>query len=82
MNIQDATKRALLLNGYITGSDKKLRNFLFIKPTDGVNCCIIYVTKDRCCRGWQPHARDLVSNNWEVVTEEEFLQLSKGKELL
>lgn len=81
MNIQDAVKKALEINGYITGSDKHLKNFLFIKPTDGINCCIVCVTKKRSRRGWQPYARDLISDDWEVVTKKDFLTLSKKNEL-
>lgn len=82
MNIQEATKKAIEINGYITGGmNKSLRNFIFIKPTDGINLCILCTDKNHSRRGWQPYASDLLSDNWEVVTEEEFLSLSTKNNL-
>ncbi len=42
-----------------------------ILPTNSVLCCVAYATlgekaKDPC-RGWQPSARDLVADYWEIT---------------
>ena len=81
MNIQEAVKKAVEIDGYITGGVAGFKHFIFIKPTDGANCCIVYASKNHSRRGWQPQASDLMSDNWEVVTEEEFLTLSKKNNL-
>ena len=76
MNIQEATKKAVVIDGYITGGRKEFKNTVFIKPMDGNGGCIVCINKDNSRRGWQPYAGDLMSDNWEVVTKEDFLSLS------
>lgn len=77
MNIVEAVKKAIKVNGYISRKDYKGRNFVFIKPTNGNDCCIICLTKNHSRRGWQPRASDFLSNDWEVFTEADFLSLSE-----
>ena len=75
MNIQEATTKAMEIDGYIVGglhTDK-----LFVKPTNTVDRCYLCVDKNHSRRGWQPRASDLISNDWEAVTEEDFLSLSE-----
>lgn len=79
MNIQEATKKAVEIDGYITGGGFK--NVVFIKPTDGVDCCIAFLNKDNSRRGWEPYASDLISDDWEAVTKEAFLSLSQENSL-
>ena len=76
MNIIEATKKAVEQNGYMTPGDE-FKNVIFIKPTDTCDNCIITGIESPPRRGWQPHAKDLLSNDWEFVTKEEFLSLSK-----
>lgn len=77
MNIQEATKKAVEIDGYIVKSEEDGKKVIFIKPTNGIDCCVVNVTKNHSRRGWQPTASDLISDEWEVVTEEDFLALSE-----
>lgn len=79
MQISEAVKKAVETGGYITGGFAgAFKDCVFIKPTDGPNCCIICLTKNRMRRGWQPSASDLMSDSWQVVSPEEFLTLSSS----
>lgn len=76
MNICEATKKAVEINGYITRDFKDIpENAVFIKPTDTENNCILTLDISHFRRGWQPCASDLMSESWKVVTEKEFLSL-------
>lgn len=79
MNIQKAVKKAIKIDGYITGDFGGIKSFdgrVFIKPTNKSDGCIICLTPDEQCRRWQPRAADLMSDTWRVVTKEEFLSPS------
>ena len=75
MNIQKAVRKAVEMNGYITGTEH-FKNKVFIKPTDTKDLCICCVNKDYSRRGWQPCASDLIADDWDAISEEEFLSLS------
>lgn len=76
MKINKAVKKAVKNNGYIS---RKLngRNTVFIKPTDGNECCVVYLSKEHSQKKWNPCAKDFLRKDWEVFTEEEFAILSK-----
>lgn len=74
MYIHEAVKKAVEMNGYITGT-KHFKNQVFIKPTDTSKRCICFLNKNHSRRGWEPGASDLMSDDWDVVSEEEFLFL-------
>lgn len=65
MNIYEATKLALETDGYIV-SDKFPS--LAIKPTNTPGGCLVQLKGEaRIGKRWQPHAEDLVSENWQVI---------------
>lgn len=70
MNIQNAIKKALEINGCI-----KRRNLhhsrTLIKPTNSYDCCIIFIRnkENQQSRYWNPTADDLIADDWEVITE-------------
>ena len=77
MNIQEATKKAMEIDGYITGGlVGNFNKILVIKPTNTDNLCILCADKNHRCRGWQPCASDLMSDKWETITEKDFEVLS------
>ena len=71
-NIQEATEKAMACNGCIqrpfAGGPAKLR----ISPTDGPECCKVIPTtgKQSSKAGWQPKAKDLTADDWEVIVKE------------
>lgn len=73
MNIAEAVKKAQEINGYIANENF---NGVFIKPTDTLDRCILCMTPDKQRRGWQPGAAELISDEWNVFTEEDFLSPS------
>lgn len=73
MNIQKASVMAKMINGYIWREDM---GKVFIKPTSSVDGCIVMINKDDFKRRWQPTLDDLISNDWKVFNESDFLLLS------
>ena len=77
MHINEAVSKAIEIDGYITEGVKDMKSRIFIKPTNRLDCCIVCVTPEYSKKRWNPRANDLISDSWEVVTEEDFLSLSK-----
>ena len=68
MNIQDATKSALAVGGYIVRPQWK--GIVHIEPTNGPECCILH-SKDRAPGlRWNPDAEDLTADDRDVTKEE------------
>lgn len=67
MTICEATKKAVAENKYIARRDSPFFGLVKIKPTDTPDVCMVYEKGKDPCRGWEPKARDLTSDCWEVV---------------
>lgn len=70
MNICEATKQAFEQGRKIARSDDE--SFVYgemkIEPTNTPDCCrLTDIYNQIPCRGWQPQAEDLMSENWIVV---------------
>lgn len=67
MGIAEAVKAAMEADCCITLPE--FRNTAKIKPTNDVGNCIVMKADgsqpSKC--GWQPSARDLLRNDWEIV---------------
>lgn len=81
MNIIEATQKALECNGYITKLYDGDIWVSALKPTNSHDCyiCFSAVRSNKPARCWNPTADDILSNEWEVITEK---TLSKQRELL
>ncbi len=67
MNIVDATKYAIEINGYIV---KRVGTYrLLIKPTNTEDALVMRVNNINPIRGWQPQTEDLTSEDWTVVSK-------------
>lgn len=79
MYIHEAVKKAMEIDGYITyNQDGKM--LVAIKPTNTEANCILCVGKRCSEHGWQPSASHLLSDKWDVISEEEFKKLSNSDE--
>ena len=70
MNIQEATRKAIESNGYITCTSEFWHGIIKIEPTNTPDCCILFKLDDKDAlpqRGWQQQARHLLSDDWAVV---------------
>ena len=73
MNICDATKEALSVDGWIRRPWGDTGRFIFAKPTDTSDCCLVFAAKEQGerqkppAKRWQPQAEDLIAKDWEVV---------------
>lgn len=72
MNIVEATKEALKKGFGITNSSlKKIECYLL--PTNTKECYMIipigysHVKKRKTAARWNPHAADIIADDWEVV---------------
>ena len=67
MNIAEAAKEAMAIGRCITRSDAKGK--CKIRPTNEKENCILMGAdgSNPSKYGWQPSAKDLVSDIWEVV---------------
>lgn len=64
MNIQEATKKALEEHKHIQRRAQKIQ----IKPTDSEYCCLVWhPTKMEYGARWNPKAKDILADDWEVV---------------
>lgn len=82
MYIHEAVKKAMEIDGYVTVGEDDIRyRRLFIKPTNGNDCCILCQTLNEWCRRWQPYADELMSDAWRVATKEEFLYPSINRNI-
>lgn len=77
MNIAEAVKKALKVNGLITRSSDKLPGadiYSAVKPTNSYATCILVVMEggktNGICRWWNPTADDLMADDWDVIKEE------------
>lgn len=68
MNIQEAAKEAMESDGFIVRPHWK--GEVRLKPTNDPQGCTLYEKGKALCLRWQPHAEDLVANDWEVTTKE------------
>lgn len=64
MNIYQAACEAKKVYGAI--ARKSWNGHMKIIPTDDSECCVVYTDEGRTPR-WQPHARDLLADDWVVV---------------
>lgn len=71
MNIYEAMKKAIEEDKCIIEEDHRPNEYVKIKPTDGIDCCILIycrngekVSSRRC---WNPGARDFIREDWEVI---------------
>lgn len=76
MNIQEATIKAIKINGIICRKSsirKDMTVGAVVKPTNTYNCCILLVYRDgkpeRSSRYWNPTADDLMADDWEVLRD-------------
>lgn len=69
MNIQEAVKKAMKTNSFITCTTSIGYRHFKIKPTDTLGCCMVIPLDLNAppTRGWQPKAEDLISDNWIVI---------------
>lgn len=67
MNISEAAKLAVENGKCIITPEFK--RYAKIKPTNGIgNCIVMNVDGSHQSKyGWQPTARDLIRNDWELV---------------
>ena len=70
MNIQKAVKEAVKIGGYI--ARREWAGALQLQPMDSPECCICSAKGRAPCPRWQPGAKDLMAEDWEVTTEEWF----------
>ncbi len=74
MNIQDAVKKALEVNGVIYRAtainDGCVGIYGAIKPTNTYDTCLLVVFSKgkpkKSCRCWNPTANDLIADDWNV----------------
>ena len=38
-----------------------------IMPTNTSDCCVLLAKNKAPCRGWEPQAKDLIADDWEIV---------------
>lgn len=74
MSLPKAVKKAIKKDGYITMSTGVFSRQVFIKPTNTADACIVYFSNSSR-RGWQPNANDLISKDWEVISQKEMSAL-------
>lgn len=75
MNIQDATKKAMAEDKYITIPSDNGKIYFKLKPTNTKKNIIAFnehnapvkSRKPTLFHGWQPNADDLISDDWQVV---------------
>lgn len=81
MNIQEATKKAMEENGYITRKGDRRFGYItpyggyrigVIKPSNSHDTCAIMTLDEKgrtknYCRNWNPTADDLMADDWSVV---------------
>ena len=75
MNIQEATKKALVENKCLSEPSEEGKVWFKIKPTNTIYHCKLYLAdgteaqgdKSAVSHGWQPSANDLISDNCIVV---------------
>lgn len=68
MNIQKAIELALAIDGYIARRNRTLDCYK-IQPTVATDGCILIDTKNGESRmRWQPHAYELMADNWAVIS--------------
>lgn len=72
MYIHEAVKQAMERNGWIVRGCVKMFETVRIKPTNtGFNC----IVKGRGMREapcWNPSAEDLIAEDWEVVSDDDY----------
>ena len=68
MNIQKAVEEAMKIDGFIVSP--RWKGLVHIKPTNSQNGCILYGEGQAPGPRWQPRAKELMANDWEVTTEE------------
>ena len=66
MNIQDATKKAMEINGYLVNTDV-LGEMVAIKPTKLTDGYVLLFPGRAPFRRWQPGVNDILSQKWETV---------------
>lgn len=71
MNIQEATKKAMQMDGIICRKSvmrKESTAFAVVEPTNTYDCCLLVVYRDgkpeRSARCWNPTADDLAADDW------------------
>lgn len=79
MNIHEAARKAKEINGFIVSA--KFPHSA-IELTDTPDCCKVHgacQTETRSPKSrWQPHAEDLVAEDWEVIRSIDELPLGKN----
>ncbi len=66
MNIAEATKKALSINGYIYRENEC--ELIRIQPTTSFDCCVVYSNGgQRSAVRWNPDALDLIADDWQVI---------------
>ena len=70
MFIHEAVEMAMASDGFITPSKGPWQNKVWILPTNGCSCCVIFHISGRSLPGirWNPTAHDLMTNMWRVDT--------------
>lgn len=67
VNICEAVKIATQSNKKIF-RDKWGNIGLYIQPTNGPECCIVYKNNKPSAKRWNPKAEDLTADDWNVET--------------
>lgn len=71
MNISEAAKKAVEVNGYIYRANWK--GIMQIRPTNEPECCFVYTIHQKYpTPRWNPQAMDLEADDWEITTESLF----------
>lgn len=76
MNIYEATKEAMRVDGWIKRPWGNDGWSILVKPTDTGDACLICVANERGeqrktpAKRWQPQAEDLIAEDWEIVIGE------------
>lgn len=67
MFIQEAIRKAMVCGGRITRPD--YREIIQIEPTDSDEGFILHGKEQAHGPRWQPRAKDLLADDWEVTKE-------------
>lgn len=72
MFIHEAVQKAISTGNYIRRISWP--RGLSIEPTDSPNTCVAHVKDKAPRRGWQPKAKDLLADDWEVFAKADWKQ--------